>query len=375
MHAIRLSAALVAVGMSLVAVPAGAAVLGRTTTGELPLKSLDVIEFAPDGTLLVGDGLGAQVLAVATTEPAPAETLPARIENFRARVGERLGTTADGVELLDLAVHPRSGRVFVAVRHQAEKAYLILVLDGAGQLSEFPLSRVTYARVALPSSESAAVRKVADLAWADDRLVAAVATNEEFASKIFVAPGPLNHDARGGLFSAETYHVSHGRWETRAPMSVLMPYRESGRTYVVGAFACTPVVKYPLDALTPDALVKGTSMIELGSGNRPLDMFAYSKDGREYVLASTFRFHHEKRPFGPSPYWTVRFEQSLLADPEAVNERATRRLQGTDPATDRIQMVEAFHGVMQMDRLGADRAVVLRGGPEGRVDLEVLPLP
>jgi hypothetical protein len=134
-------------------------------------------------------------------------------------------------------------------------------------------------------------------------------------------------------------------------------------------------VKYPIDAIQPGAKVKGTSVIELGSGNRPLDMFTYEKDGKEYVLASTFRFHHEKTPFGPSPYWTVRFERSLLSEESAVNENAVRRLSGLKPVTPKIQMIEAYHGVMQMDRVGDSQAAVLRSGENGAIDFELLPLP
>lgn len=115
-------------------------------------------------------------------------------------------------------------------------------------------------------------------------------------------------------------------------------------------------------------------MIELGSGNRPIDMFVYEKGGKSYVLSNTFRFHHERKPFGPSPYWTVKFEQELLSEGDAVNENAILRLKGSAPATDKIEMVEAFHGVMQMDKLDETHALVLRQVEEG-VRLEVLPLP
>src|SRR5690606_20709580 len=127
-----------------------------------------------------------------------------------------------------------------------------------------------------------------------ERIVAAARCNEEFASKIFAAEAPLRHDASGQMYSAETYHVAHGKWETRAPMSVLIPYEEEdGSLSIVGAFSCTPVVKYPIESLQPGAKIKGISMIELGSGNRPLDMFAYNKaDGTPSVLTNTFRFHH-----------------------------------------------------------------------------------
>ena len=70
----------------------------------------------------------------------------------------------------------------------------------------------------------------------------------------------------------------------------------------------------------------------------------------------------------------MKFEQGILAEDAAINETALRRLKGYDSATDRVQMVEAFHGVMQMDKLGEDRAVVLRK-TDGGIDLEVLTLP
>jgi hypothetical protein len=36
--------------------------------------------------------------------------------------------------------------------------------------------------------------------------------------------------------------------------------------------------------LKPGSKVKGTTIAELGAGNRPIDMVAYRKDGHDYVL-------------------------------------------------------------------------------------------
>ncbi|GDY10651.1 MAG: hypothetical protein DWI21_17200 [Planctomycetota bacterium] len=353
---------------------ASAKVLEGTVEGKAPLKRIDVIEFAPENVLLIGDGTGSQIIAVQTNDKASAAALPAKIENLNEKLAAKVGAKAEGIELLDMAVNPNSGRVYFALRKQDDKSYLILTLSAGGEIGLLDLDHVTYSRVMLPKKESA-ISRVTDVTWVDGRLVAAATANEEFASKIFVATAPLKHEASGELHSAETYHVSHRKWETRAPMTVILPYRENGKSYVVGAFACTPVVKYPLDDLLPDAKVKGSSMIELGSGNRPLDMFLYEKDGKEYVLSNTFRFHHERKPFGPSPYWTVKFESGLLAESENINEKAINRLKGDADATPRIQLVESFHGVMQMDRLGANQVVVLRTVDGKRVDFEVLPLP
>jgi hypothetical protein len=350
---------------------AQARVFESSTHGKPAVQSIEVIGFGPEGTLLLGDGRGAAIFAVATSESA-SQAAPAKIEGIAAKLAASVGAPADGLEILDLAVNPASNTVYFAARKQDDKQPLVLTLKPDGTIGLFDLASVTYARVALPTKAGAAVSRITDVAWADDKLLAAAGTNEEFASKIFVCPAPLKHEAVGEFHSAETYHVSHHKWETKAPMSVILPYQEAGKTYVVGAFACTPVVKYPLDALQPDAQVKGISVIELGSGNRPLDMFAYEKGGKEYVLSNTRRF---KTQFGPSPYWTVRFERGLLEENENVNEKAVNRLKDGQPSTDRITMVDGFHGIVQMDKLGNDRVVVLREADGGRLDLEVLALP
>lgn len=357
----------VIVALSFVCCSVSAAdVIGKAAQGDPQIASLNVLSFAPDGTLLVGDGRAAQIVAIDTSSPTDTKKTEwtGPVEKIQAKLAARLGTTSDGIEILDLAVHPVTSVAFLAVRKQDDKSFVLLTVDGAGTIRDFPLNDVRYARARLDVGDSR-ITLVTDVAWADDRIIAAGRSNEEFASKIFSVDAPLDHDASSAAYSSETYHVSHGRWETRAPMSVLIPFKENDQTYVIGAFSCTPIVKYPLDALQPGANVKGSSMIELGSGNRPLDMFVYQKDGKNYVLANTFRFHHDRRPFGPSPYWTVRFEQGLLAGDKRVNEDAVRRLKGNEPAASGIDTIEDYHGVMQMDQLDDRRALTLRQTDEG----------
>lgn len=354
---------------------ADATALAATTHGKVELKSADVLAFGPEGTLLIGDGRAAAIFAVKTEASKPQAKLAGEIKGINAKLAAAVGAPADGIEIVDLAVSPETNVAYFAVRKQDDKASIVLTLDGAGNVGLVNLDSVDYVRVALPT-DGAPITKITDVAWAEEKLIAAAGASEEFASKIFVAPAPLKPDMSGELYSAETFHVAHNKWETKAPMSTIMPFQEGGKTYVAGAFACTPVVKYPLESLSAGAHVKGMSVLELGSGNRPLDMFTYQKDGKEFVLANTFRFHHEKRPFGPSPYWTVKFERSLLDEKENINEKALKRLKnGADPATDRVVMIDAYHGVTQMDKLGDGDALVLRLNADKSLDLAVLPLP
>ncbi|MCA9174569.1 MAG: hypothetical protein KDB14_08785 [Planctomycetales bacterium] len=349
-------------------------VIAKSHTGNPEIRSINVLSFAPHGVLLIGDGAGSQVVAVDTgdVDPASGVDVKLKLADIKKTVAGHIGASADGVELIDVAVNPASGKVYLAARKQNDKAPFIVTIDNSDEVRLFDLESVAYARIRL-SSGDVKIAAITDVAWAEDRIIAAGRSNESFSSKIFSIPAPLKHDDVSAMYSAETYHVSHRKWETKAPMSVVIPFKEDDKTYVVGAFSCTPVVKYPIDAIQPGAEVKGSSMIELGSGNRPIDMFVYEKDGKQYVLSNTFRFHHERKPFGPSPYWTVKFEQSILGG-DRVNENAVRRLQGDKPTTDAIQMVESYHGVMQMDKLGNSHAVVLRQTGD-TVALEVLPLP
>lgn len=350
-----------------------APILEKPATGKPKIESINVLAFAPEGVLLVGDGRGTQVHAIDTGDTKSVAAPSKSIADFKSHLAGRLGAQADGVEIIDLAVNPASGKIYVAVRRQDDKQYVIVTVTSDGDVKELELDNIRHATVALKAGDSK-VSNITDVAWADDRVIAAGRSNESFASKIFSVSTPLKHNAETDSFSAETYHVAHRRWETKAPMSVLIPYRENNKSYVIGAFSCTPVVKYELGSLAPGGKVKGESVLELGSGNRPIDMFLYEKDGKHFVLSNTFRFHHKRKPFGPSPYWTVKFEQSILGEDEDLNEKALRRLAGYKPVTERVEMIEAYHGVMQMDKLGKDKAVVLRQG-EKDISLEVLPLP
>lgn len=368
MRMIGPAAAAVIVGAASIA---DAAAFAQSTHGKPDIKSIDVVGFGPEGTLLIGDGASKAIFAVATGEAKSSAKLSGKVESVAAKLAAAIGAKADGIEIMDLAVNPLSNTVYIAVRKQDDKQPVVLTIKTDGSVGLFDLASVTYAKVNLGPT----VARVTDVAWADDKLIAGASASDEFASKIFIAQTPLKHEEAGDLHSAETYHVQHNKWETKSPMTTIMPFKENGKTYVAGAFACTPVVKYPVDSLEAGAKVTGKSVLELGSGNRPLDMFTYEKNGKEYVLSNTLRFHHERKPFGPSPYWTVRFERSLLDEEEAVNEKALRRLNGDKPASDRVVLVEAYHGVRQMDRLGDAEAVVLREAADKSLELAVLPLP
>jgi NADPH-dependent glutamate synthase beta subunit-like oxidoreductase len=50
-----------------------------------------------------------------------------------------------------------------------------------------------------------------------------------------------------------------------------------GKTYLVAAYTCTPLVIIPLEDLKDGAHIRGKTVAELGYGNTPADMIAYTK--------------------------------------------------------------------------------------------------
>lgn len=344
---------------------------GPLSEGDPGIKSIDTIAVASDGVLLISDGGNSRIVGIQTDDVKKLPGEGPAVKNIVKEIAGRLGAADKDVEIAEIDVNASTGRTYVLVKQLAEKKNLIVTVDPDGTIAPLSLKAVKHTAVALPKADAGAPR-VTEMTWARDRVVCSARTSEEFASKLIVIPTPVGPEAAFGMISAETYHIAHGKWETKAPMAAMFAYEENGRRYIVGGFGCTPVVKYPIDAIQNGAKVKGESMIELGSGNRPLNMFGYVKDGKASVIINTFRFHHARAPLSPMPFWTCRFDQSILAA-EKKNEQALKRnvKNPTDPA---VTMVESFHGVMHMGKLDDARAVVVKDN-DGQVDLQVLALP
>jgi hypothetical protein len=63
-----------------------------------------------------------------------------------------------------------------------------------------------------------------------------------------------------------------------------VPYSLKGRAHLLAAYLCTPLVTIAVDDLKDKAHVRGRTVGEFGSGNYPLDMVVYKKDGKEKLL-------------------------------------------------------------------------------------------
>jgi len=288
--------------------------------GTLELRSVGPLAFGPDGVLFAADNVSASVFAIALDDDAPGEAGgPIDIDQLDTRLAALLGCARDDVVVRDLAVHPVSRAAYLSVMrgHGADAVPLLVRAGQDGSLAEVSLSGVPFARAAIENApgedderqvlrlaegaepfEEFEVRgiklriardrmrsvTVTDLAYADGTLLVAGASNEEFVSCLRRIPFPFGGAARSN--SLEIFHVSHGKYETEAPVRTLVPY---GSGDVLASYTCTPVVHFSLAEAEPGAHVMGRTVAELGAMNTPLDMVSYRHDGQEYLLVANNR--------------------------------------------------------------------------------------
>ena len=171
---------------------------------------------------------------------------------------------------------------------------------------------------------------ITDLAFVDDRVFIAGLSNEEFASKLHSIPFPFEKAGNGT--SVEIYHGAHGRFETNAPVRTFVAYEIEKEPYILAAYTCTPLVKFPVSSLTAGAKVLGTTIAELGNRNRPLDMTTYEKDGSHFILMNN------------SSRGLMKITTENLESYEAITER-------TDIRGVPYETIDYLKGVQQLDVL------------------------
>ena len=116
---------------------------------------------------------------------------------------------------------------------------------------------------------------VTDMKWRDGELFIAGLSNQDFASTLRRINYPFI--AQQSTTSVEIYHTGHNLIETRAPIRAMSFASWGGKPYLVAAYTCTPIVTMPLDELKDGAHIRGKTIAELGYGNTPADMIAYTK--------------------------------------------------------------------------------------------------
>jgi hypothetical protein len=274
---------------------AGTSATSSLTPGKAQLTSAGALAFGPDGVLFVGDSAGAQVVALDTNDHTAARSaVKIDVQGVDAKIAGLAGTAPDQIAINDMKVNPISRNVYLsASRGRGPDAMpLIARVNAAGEVSLLPLENIPHASVSLidaPKAEgngrqNPRMMTITDLSYLNGNVMVAGLSNEEWSSALRSIPFPFQKADEGATL--QIWHSSHGRYETQSPVRTFVPYTIEGQQYILAAYTCTPLVKIPVSDLRPGAKVKGVTIADLGSGNQPLDMVPYKKDGHDYILVA-----------------------------------------------------------------------------------------
>jgi hypothetical protein len=344
--------------------------------GKPEIRSMSALAFGPEGVLFVGDSRAGAVFAIDLADRTAREVdKPGAVQDVEGKLAALLGALPLDVLVHDMAVNPLSKNVYLAVsRGRAQlasewqlpndvaDATVLVKIDEAQRFSVVDLASVAHARLDLPNpidpakthgwKEGLSLRTetITDIAYADGALFIAGLSNEEFASTMWRAAYPFAGPV--AATTIENYHGAHGKYETEAPVRAFVPYALNGKTHLVAAYLCTPLVTFDASSLVDKKHVRGRTIGEFGSGNYPLDMVVYkNKDQQKLLIANS------NLPF-------------MIVDPKDVEAYAgeiSARLPGYTGGV-RFES-RSGTGVQQLDNLGDAHVVVLRRLMGGRLDL------
>lgn len=347
--------------------------------GKASPESMSALLFAPDGTLFLGDSKGGAVFAIATRgEPKAGEPKPVQVQDIESKIAARLGTSASEIMVHDMAVHPLTHQVYLAVSRGRAKwesewqlpnhvadAEILLQVNSDGTIHEVSLESVRFARVALPNPISASKKHpwmkemslrtdtITDMAYTGETLLVAGLSNEEFASSLWKIPVPFRDGT--SATTLEIFHGAHGEYETHAPIRTFVPYELDGEQYILAAYLCTPLSLFKVEDLENGTHVRGRTIAEFGSGNYPLDMVVVEGAKNDRVLIANSNL----------PLISLDTRDIAEFDGEII-ERPESYSAGVE------HIKRSGVGIQQMDRLDDHFLVMLKRMPNGRLDLESL---
>ena len=333
--------------------------------GASALKSAGPLAFGPDGVLFVGDTAGAALFAIETGDKAPATPKsPINLAAIDRKIADAVGVGPEAILINDLAINPASGAAWIsASRGKGPDAKpLIVRVDPSGKVEPLDLDATKAVSTPLPDAPAAGTGPrnpradvVTDLAYVDGRVFVAGLSNEEFSSRLLAVPYPFGDATKGT--SIEIYHGAHGKFETKSPVRTFAAYQISGQPYLMAAYTCTPLVKLPVSELKPGSHYKGTTVAELGNRNKPLDMVVYSKGGKDYILLAN------------SSRGVMKIRAEGIAEAPSISA-PVRNTEGQPYET-----LANLKGVVQLDALDTEHAVLLVQGADGAMNLETIDLP
>ncbi len=349
---------------------ASAADIYGLTEGNPNLQSAGPLAIGPDGILFIGDTKAAAVVAIQTGDKAAADKPADRtVDGVGAELAKLFGVDAGSLTINDLAVNPKSGNIYLSVAAGGKPG--IAKIDGSGKASLVALDKIAFSKSELSNppadGEVAQGRRrgnprndsITDLAFVEGQVIVSGLSKDGSAVRSFLFPfGQKDKEV-----NLEIYHGAHGQIESMAPIRTFVPFVIDGQPHVLAGFVCTPLVRFPVKAVSSGEnkeKVKGTTVAELGNRNRPLDMIAYKKDGKDFLLLTN----------------SARGVMKVSTDDLEREVGITEPVRDGGVAGQKYETIADLKGVVQLDKVNDSTAVVLlQAEQNGPITLKTIALP
>jgi hypothetical protein len=341
----------------------------------ISLQSSGPLTFGPWSVLFVGDPKSATVYAINTkeltegTKTTASDWSATKVDDLRVAIAKAAGggASAEAVLVTDIAVDPESGNAFASVT--IDGAPRLFQLTAAGDAKAVSLDKVMASKVSLPNppadkitgegrrASNKRMESITDLAFAEGRVLASGLSGDSGASTVLAFDFPFRETTEGT--DLEIYHGAHGRVEETAAVRSFVPMTIAGKPSLLAGFTCTPLVQFSLDELQAGAKVRGKTVAELGNWNKPLDMVAYEKGGKPYLLVAN------------SARGLMKVDVSDVASQEPINERVP------DGGTSGLpfEKIESLQGVTQLAKIDETHCLIVSESPSKQLQLSAIELP
>ncbi len=330
--------------------------LGEFVEGDPGLESMQGIAFASDGTLAIGDGRGSQLVAIAPLGGGTTDHEP-DIDNVYQLIAEAMGeSSATSVSVWDLAVDPTTQRIYLAAERISTGEAALFRVEDDDTVSAVDLSDVAYSAASFsPTSGSGSL--VMGISWGADYLTAGVTEATWTTNQVVSAAMPLDHGDDSTVTTTNTYHRTHTRWETWAPIVTLAPFTHDGVDYVAGTYTCTPTVRFTQTSLAAgESETVGETPFDYGGGKQVHDMVINS-EGVYATIEGLFGNEFQ----GWDMFGVVRVNLERMTQSEAIDENAMQVVGVKDainhPDAERF---EALDGSFRLALLDDDTMVALQ---------------
>ncbi len=281
-----------------------------TTTNQI--KSLGVLAFSDEGVLFAGDNISGTIHAIdLTAESKTADKFDINVYNIDTQIAAVLGTTQNNVQLNDLAVHPKSGEVYLSVTrgHGADALPALVKVDAKCQIHNVDLAHLEITAQTLnnavddtqtvslrgtagssptkkeieKSKRSLQTLSIVSMEYHKGELFVSGISNEEFSSVLRRMLYPFTGEE--SISNIEMYHIVHNNYESRAPIRSMLVKEIDGIDQMIAAYTCSPMVLIPLSELKDNAKVKARTIGDMGNG-QPIDMVPFQLDGEEMLFVT-----------------------------------------------------------------------------------------